>query len=141
MYCFRKVNHFTDLLPDMGGPSHPVVISYGGSSTNKHIADTGLTTAVALPVVTSKSLHQHNGEVDLTTHKNPLPRDKDIIQNSQRLVPAEIVVTHVDIPFLKLSRIAGLPTIDQRHPRGIGRYCTSDRIVLVTLSQIGRAHV
>ena len=125
MYCFRKVNHFAELFPDVRGSPHTVVMSYGGSGTNEHIADTGLATTVALPVVTSKSLYQHDGEVNLTAHENPFPGDKDIIQNSQRFMPAETVVTHVDIPFLKFSRIAGLSTVDKRQPRGIGRYGAS----------------
>jgi len=66
-----------------------------GRGPDQHVAHAHLAPTVALPVVAGKALHQDAGEWPFAVHKDPLAGHKDIVEDDQRLVPAERGVTHV----------------------------------------------
>ncbi len=76
-----KMNHFPEFISNMRGTAYPIVIGHRGGGSDENIGDARFTTAVTLPVIGSKSLHQHDRKIIFTVHKNPFPGDEYILKD------------------------------------------------------------
>ena len=117
----------------MGSPGHSVVVRHRRRRPDNYVADPGLTSTIALPVIAREPLHHHDREIVFPAHENPVPGNKDVIQDSQHLLPTKSIIANIDIPLLEFACITGLPSVDQVHALGICWYGAAHRIVLVLL--------
>jgi len=118
---FVKMDHFLQLIFHVRGAGRSVVICNQGSCSDKDISDTGFASTVARPVIIGKNFDKSSGELVLTAHEDVLPRNEDVVKNHVGFVAAETRVPYIDVSAFKLSRVAGLTTVDVRDTLAVRR--------------------
>ena len=67
--CLIEMDHFDELILDMGCLRCPVIVGGQRRRADQHVTDADLTAAVALPVVSGKTLDQGAAELVLSAIK------------------------------------------------------------------------
>ena len=90
------MHHFHNLVSNVGGFIDTVIFRNQRRSPNSDITQPHLTSAIALSMISSKTLYQHARELIFTTHEHALPRYKDILKNNQSLVTSKLRIARIN---------------------------------------------
>ena len=102
-----QVDHFDQLILDVGSLLSSIVFSSQSSSTDQDVANTYFASAVGLSVVSGESLYHHSGKVIFTCHEYIFVRDEYVVEYYQSFLSAVSLVTQVNVSsFFQLSCIA-----------------------------------
>ena len=136
-----EMGHLNELVLDVAGLLHAVVLGGQCRRADDHVAYTHLAAAVALAVIAGEALHHHAGELVLAVEEDVLIGDKHVVENHQRLLAAELGVAHVDAAVLHLAGVAGLAAVDHVQPLGVGGSSLSTLVILRRRHNLNRVTV
>ena len=129
------MGHLDQLVLNSGSLLDAVVLGSQSGSTDQGVANADLAAAVALTMIAGETLDDHAGELILTVQEDVLVGDKDVVQNNQSLLAAELGVTNVDRGTLfHLTGVAGLTAVDHVHTLGVGGASEGNSPILVSLA-------
>jgi len=112
--------HFDQLILDVVGFGHAIVIGGKGSCTDQYIPDSDFTPSVRLTVISGETLYHHSGKFIFPTHKHPFIGNKHVIENNQCFVPTILCISEVHIGiFLHFTGITGLTAVHHKYAFGI----------------------
>ena len=134
------MGHLNELVLDGAGLLHAVVLGSQCRRADDHVAHAHLAAAVALAVVAGEALHDGAGELIFAVEEDILVGDKDMIQNHQSLLSAELGVAHVDAALLHLAGVAGLAAVDHVQALGVGGAGEGHGVVPVGLAHGDGGH-
>mmetsp|Transcript_99307 Transcript_99307/g.286565 ORF Transcript_99307/g.286565 Transcript_99307/m.286565 type:complete len:436 (-) Transcript_99307:304-1611(-) len=120
-----EVSDLDDLVLDVRGLGDAVVLRDGGGCAEHHVSEAGLAD-VGPPVVGGEALHERLAEFRLAVHEDVLGRHLHVLEDDDRLLPAELRVTLVDLAALHGAEVAALATVDVGQPLGIHRHRARD---------------
>jgi hypothetical protein len=92
-----KMNHLYDFVADVRCPSNTVHAGHEGCRSNQNITHTHFAAAIALAMVSRKSLHQLARLIKLAVQKDAFVGNKHILQDQHDLLPAKGRIAHVEI--------------------------------------------
>ena len=127
------MHHLDELVLDVGGLVGAVVIGRQRRSADQYVAHAHLAAAVALAVIAGKALDQHAAEFVLAAHEHVFPGHKQVVEDHQGLVAAELLVADVELAAFELAGVAGLAAVDVEDAFGVGRRHEGNGIVGVVL--------
>mmetsp|Transcript_37338 Transcript_37338/g.81576 ORF Transcript_37338/g.81576 Transcript_37338/m.81576 type:complete len:305 (-) Transcript_37338:443-1357(-) len=124
------VSQLHQLVLDVAGLGHPVVVRHGSRRPQEHVAQPGLAD-VAASVVVGEPLHDRRRKLRLPVQEHPAEGHEYIIKNDNQLLPPILSVPLVDLPALQGPGVAGLAAVDVHDALPVHGNSAGDGVVLV----------
>src|SRR4030042_1805952 len=102
--CFGEVNHFSQLVLDMGGFGRTVVYRHQRCGTDQDIGNADLTASIAGTVIIGEYFNKPPRIFGLAAHENIFPGDENIIKNYICLLSSKIKVSNINGAALYFPR-------------------------------------
>ena len=126
-----EMHHLDQLVLDVRGFRCAVVVSRQSRRADQHVADADFAAAVALSVISGKTLHERAAELVFAAHEYVFPRNEYIVEHHQRFVATEFLVAHVNRPAFQFSRVTRLAAIDIEYPSASAGIAEETGIIVI----------
>mmetsp|Transcript_104101 Transcript_104101/g.299619 ORF Transcript_104101/g.299619 Transcript_104101/m.299619 type:complete len:440 (+) Transcript_104101:281-1600(+) len=134
-----QVRDLDDLVLDVRGLGHAVVVRHRRRGAEHHVAEARLAD-VGAAVVGREALDEGLRELGLAVHEDVLRRHNNVMEGDDGLLATVLCVSLLDVAALEGTGVATLAPIDVRQPGSVHGHGASDSEVLFVVLQALARH-